>query len=91
MSAWWERKDMPSAEERLAYLEGRVGEQATVLADMRSEVHELRTETNAQFTSLRTAMDARFVAMDGKMTWLIGIQVGMLLMFAGAALSMLLK
>lgn len=114
---------MPTVEERLAYLEGRFGEHATALTDvrgdihelrgdihelraevrtdihaLRGELHELRTDTNVQFTALRSgidtrfaAVDARLAAMDGKFTWLIGIQVTMLLIFAGAALSMAFK
>jgi hypothetical protein len=92
---------MPTVEERLAYLEGRAGDQASALTDMHSELHEtrmelrdLRAETNTGFVSLRNAMDARFTAIDArfaaadsKVTWLIGIQVGMLLMIASAALG----
>jgi hypothetical protein len=82
---------MPTVEERLAYLEGRMGDQAASFVDlrselreMRSELHELRSETNAQFAALRSST-------DGKFTWLIGIQVAMILMFAGAILSGTLK
>lgn len=98
MPAWWDRKDIPSVEERLAYLEGRVGDQATAHVDLCAEVRELRSEMKAGFAGLRTALearftaiDARFVAADAKMTWLIGIQVGMLLMIASAALGYFFK
>jgi len=94
---------MPSVEERLAYLEGRVGDQAAALADIRTDIREVRSEVdglrgdmNQGFASLRGEMDrhfagidARFVAADAKITWLIGIQVGMLLMIASAALGYL--
>jgi hypothetical protein len=89
---------MPSVEERLAYLEGRVGDQATAFIDVRSELRDVRTdlrelrgETNAGFSSLRNAIDSRFAAADAKVTWVIGIQVGMLLMIAGAALGFFFK
>jgi hypothetical protein len=107
---------MPSVEERLAYLEGRVGDQTTVLADLRGDIRGLRTEisgfrgetkqecasfrgeVNQELASLRgdmdrrfTAIDARLAAADAKFTWLIGIQVGMLLMVASAALGFLFK
>ena len=82
---------MPSVEERLAYLEGRVGDQATALIDVRTELRDLRSETNAGFSSLRNAIESRFAAVDAKVTWVIGIQVGMLLMIAGAALGFFFK
>jgi hypothetical protein len=103
---------MPSVEERLAYLEGRVGDQTTATADvradirglrtevngLRTEVNGLRTEMNTGFAAVRTALDGRFAAMDirfaaadAKVTWVIGIQVGMLLMIASAALGFFFK
>jgi chromosome segregation ATPase len=89
---------MPSVEERLAYLEGRMGDEATLLMDLRSEVHEVRTELNnvrSELHELRSETNAQFAALrsstDGKFTWLIGIQVAMILMFAGAILSVTLK
>ena len=96
---------MPSVEERLAYLEGRVGDQATAPADLRAEMRGLRdevngfrNETNTGLASLRNAQDARFAAMDvrfaaadAKLTWVIGIQVGILLMIASAALGAFFK
>ena len=89
---------MPSVEERLAYLEGRVGDQATAhsgisaeFRDVRTELRDFRNETNSGLTSLRNAIDARFAAADARVTWVIGIQVGMLLMIAGAALGFFFK
>jgi hypothetical protein len=82
---------MPSVEERLAYLEGRVGDQATAFIDVRTELRDLRGETNAGFSSLRNAIESRFAAADAKVTWVIGIQVGMLLMILGAALGFFFK
>jgi len=118
---------MPSVEERLADLEGRVGDQTTALADLGGDIRGLRTEisgfrgqmnqelaslraetnhglasfrgeVNQEFASLRgdmdrrfTAIDARLAAADAKFTWLIGIQVGMLLMVASAALGFVFK
>jgi len=36
-------------------------------------------------------METRFAEVDAKITWLIGIQVGMLLMIASAALGYFFK
>jgi hypothetical protein len=121
--AWWDRGEMPTVEERLAYLEGRAGDQTTAIADVRADIRGLRDEVNGlrtEMTGLRTevnggfgtlrsefnrdiaslrgdmdrrfsGIDARFVAADAKVTWLIGIQVGMLLMIASAALGYFFK
>ena len=103
---------MPSVEERLAYLEGRVGDQTDAMVDIRTdirglrgeingfrgeingfrgEMNGLRGEMNGGFATLRTGMEARFAGVDAKITWLIGIQVGMLLMIASAALGYFFK
>ena len=100
---------MPSVEERLAYLEGRVGDHTNAIGEIRTELRDLRNEMNAgfatqrtefgalrgemnqEFTSLRAEMDRRFGSVDAKFTWVIGIQVGMLLMVASAALGYFFK
>ena len=96
---------MPSVEERLAYLEGRVGDQTDAIVDIRTDIRglrgemnglrgdlqSLRGEMNGGFAALRSEMNARFAGVDAKMTWLIGIQVGMLLMIASAALGYFFK
>jgi hypothetical protein len=51
------------------------------------ELASLRGDMDRRFT----AIDARLAAADAKFTWLIGIQVGMLLMVASAALGFLFK
>ena len=103
---------MPSVEERLAYLEGRVGDQTDAMVDIRTDIRGLRGEINGLrgeingfrgemnglrgemhggFAALRTEMETRFAGVDAKITWLIGIQVGMLLTIASAALSYFFK
>lgn len=96
---------MPSVEERLAYLEGRVGDQTDAIVNIRTDIRGLRGEMsglrgemsglrgemNGGFAAMRTEMDARFAGVDAKVTWVIGIQVGMLLMIAGAALGFFFK
>ena len=89
---------MPSVEERLAYLEGRIGDQTDAIVDIRTdirglrgEMNGLRGEMNGGFAALRSEMETRFAGVDAKITWLIGIQVGMLLMIASAALGYFFK
>ena len=89
---------MPSVEERLAYLEGRVGDQTDAIVDirtdirgLRNEMNGLRGEMNGGFAALRSEMETRFAGVDAKITWLIGIQVGMLLMIASVALGYFFK
>jgi len=107
---------MPSVEERLAYLEGRVGDQTDAIVDIRNDIRGLRNEMNGLrgdmnggfaasrsemnglrgdmnggFAALRSEMETRFAGVDAKITWLIGIQVGMLLTIASAAVGYFFK
>lgn len=82
----------------MAYLEGRVGDQTDAIVDIRTDIRGLRGEMsglrgemNGGFAALRNEMEARFAGVDAKVTWVIGIQVGMLLMIAGAALGFFFK
>ena len=45
----------------------------------------------AGFSSLRNAIESRFAAADAKVTWVIGIQVGMLLMILRSGSRVLLQ
>ena len=113
MAAWWHRgSQMPTVEERLAYLEGRGEHQSTSIADVRTSIGDvradirdlrsemsdlrgelgdlrgemsgLRDEMRREIGGLRGEMNRRFEAVDTKFTWVIGIQVTMLLMIAGS-------
>jgi hypothetical protein len=131
MARRWEAGDMPSLEERVAYLEGRFGDQATGmddlrkgqtearadlrngLTDVRTELSEFRADTNRRFdevrgevvglrdetsrwfdevrgevVGLRDETSRRFETFDGKIdrhfTWLVGIQVAVLVAVVGA-------
>lgn len=77
---------MPSAEERLAYLEGRVQEHGATLAQMSDAVIGLRTEVATLAASLRGEMAdlgrelrTEIGALRKEMTtgfrWLVGLQV----------------
>lgn len=75
---------MPSLEERVAYLEGRLEDHATAVDRLRSDGQDLR-ETIRQ---LGERMDRRFDTLDEKVdrhfTWLVGIQVATLVAVVGA-------
>ena len=122
---------MPSLEERVAYLEGRFGDHAATidelrtgqtetrtdlrsgLTDVRRELHEFRADTNRRFDEVRgeivTSGTTRIVAsrkceakwarcarrrtvvlrrstarFDRHFTWLVGIQVAVLVSVVGA-------
>ena len=55
---------MPSVEERLATLEGRIQEQAVFMADVRGStvdaIRELRRDVDQRFEELRRDVDQRF-------------------------------
>ncbi|OFW13816.1 MAG: hypothetical protein A3H29_12835 [Acidobacteria bacterium RIFCSPLOWO2_02_FULL_67_21] len=90
MPTWWEqRRDMPSIEERVAYLEGTVGEHnrmfsaiqdgmadlRTAIQDVRAGLTELRTDMNARFNQV----DQRFAQIDQRFIWMFGTQLAVLL------------
>ena len=59
---------MPSVEERVAYLEGAVGEHTRASASLQHSVADVRTG----LTELRTDMNARFDQVDGRFTQIDG-------------------
>ena len=84
------RKDIADlrVELRTSFADLRI-EIAAVRGDMayRSDVTDLRTEIAAvrgEMAELRRDMNGRFVAMDQKFTWLVGIQVAGLVAVVGA-------
>jgi uncharacterized coiled-coil protein SlyX len=52
--------------------------------EMRGEISGLRGDLYSEMGGLRGEMNRRFEAVDTKFTWVIGIQVTMLVMMAGA-------
>jgi hypothetical protein len=67
---------MPSLEERVSYLEGRLEDHAGTVAGLRQDVRDLRQ----QIVELDSKITRHF-------TWLVGIQVGVLLAVVGALLE----
>ena len=89
---------MPSMEERVAYLEGRVEDHYGAMADLRTElrtdlrelrsdVRDLRVETQSEIRELRADMNRQLHAMDTKINWVIGGQLATALAVIGALLS----
>ena len=96
MPTWWERGgEMPSLEERVAFLEGRFADDVAATAGLRTSVNESGHDTNSRFTELRHDMnarfaqvDARFAALDERLdrhfSRLLGMQVAVLLAVVSA-------
>lgn len=97
-------KSMPTADERIAYLEGRFEEHAGGLTTIRADVAAVRADVRADFAAVRSDLQdlrrhvetldqrisARIDGLDTKMsrqfTWMVGIQVAMLIAMIGALL-----
>jgi hypothetical protein len=91
---------MPTADERIAYLEGRFQEYSLhvtgVRADVaavRSDVQELRTGVSADVAAVRNDLqdlrrhfETLDIQMSRQFTWLVGIQIAVLIAVIGALL-----
>ena len=85
---------MPTLDERVAYLEGRVEEHSTHLAALRDDVHEIRVAIDRLADRLDGRMDrqdSRMDAFDAKLSrqfiWLVGIQIVMFIAMMSAIAS----
>jgi hypothetical protein len=67
---------VPSVDERVAYLEGRVEDHQGAISGLRMEVRELRADMNRQFHALGT-----------RINWVIGSQLATALAVIGALLK----
>jgi hypothetical protein len=74
---------VPSVDERVAYLEGRVEDHYGAISELRADVRELRIEIR----ELRGEMNRQFHALDSKINWVIGSQLAMALAVIGALLK----
>ena len=86
---------MPTLEERVAYLEGRLGDHFAAVDDLRSTYREFRADSNRQFGELRNAIDVLRSEMRTEMhtqfRWLAGIQVTTILAIGGAVVGLYFK
>ena len=87
---------MPTVEERIAYLEGRLEDHAGTVGSVRQDVADLRSrliqhlEQKIQY--LDQKVDRLFFNLDSKISrqfvWLVGMQVAVLLAVIGAVLRL---
>lgn len=70
---------MPQVDQRVAYLEGRMEDHAALMADIRSEMRDLRSIMNRGFERVDEKMDRHFM-------WLVGLMVGTFAALAGLLL-----
>jgi len=83
--------EMPTLEERVAYLEGRGEEHAAAIAEVRLDVRDLRAEMRdlrGEMVRRFEQIDRRFEHVDGKFTWVIGLQFATLLTVIAALLNL---
>jgi hypothetical protein len=88
---------MPALGERVAYLEGTVGEHTQSFADLqhamgdlRTGLTDLRTDMHARFAHVDTRfvqVDQRLAQMDARLVWLVGTQFAVLLAVIAALSS----
>ncbi len=89
---------MPTVEERIAYLEGKVEEHSRGFGELREmvihldqKVDRFREELAARIDALDQRLSARIEALDQKVSkqfiWLVGIQIMVLLSVIGALLG----
>ena len=75
---------MPTVEERVAYLEGRLEDHAGTVGSVRQDVADLRR----LIQHLEQKVDRLFFNLDSKVSrqfvWLVGMQVAVLLAIVGA-------
>jgi tetrahydromethanopterin S-methyltransferase subunit G len=83
-----------SLEERVAYLEGKVEEQSRLGGDLHQSVKQLDQKVDRFREELSNRIDAtnsRIDALDQKVsrqfTWLVGIQIAILLALVGALIK----
>ena len=82
---------MQSLEERVAYLEGRMEDNAAIFGEIRSEMREFRTEMRefrSEVARQFAAVNNRFSVQDDKIDrhfmWMLGAQFAVLLSVIGA-------
>jgi hypothetical protein len=71
---------MESLDERVAYLEGPMEDHTALMADIRADLRELRSEIRADMNRFDQTIDRHFM-------WLAGILVGVLTALAGLAIQ----
>jgi hypothetical protein len=76
---------MPALGQRVAQLEGQMEDHGALMADIRSELRDLRTEMRADMKDLRTGIHGVDQKIDRHFMWVVGILIGVLSAIAGFA------
>ena len=82
---------MPTLEERVAYLEGRLGDHFAAVDDLRSTYREFRADSNRQFGAARAALEHLRTEMHTQFRWLVGMQVTTILAIGSAVVGLYFK
>jgi len=80
---------MVRVEERVAFVEGRMGEQSQQVANIREAVVNLEQRMDRRFDAVDRrfdAIDRRFDQADRRFLWLVGLQVTTLIALVGILL-----
>ena len=84
---------MPTLDERVAYLEGRLEEHSASVSAVRNDISTLRgdvQDVRRQIENLDQRLTGRMDVLDAKasrhFTWLVGIEVATLIAIVGALL-----
>ena len=82
---------MPTLDERVAYLEGRLEEHSSTVDTLRSDIQEFRRQFENRIDGVYSRMDrldSRMDALDARVsrqfTWLVGIQIVMFIALMSA-------
>jgi hypothetical protein len=75
---------MPSVEERLSYVEGRVEEQSQGFGDLRRRIDQLDAKIDTGIARLDGRIDALDQKMSRQFFWLAGFQLTTLLAIVAA-------
>jgi hypothetical protein len=85
---------MPSLDERVAYLEGRLEDHSGAVAFLREDLKALREDLRIGVNRLDTridAVDGKIDRLDDKVsrhfTWIVGLQVALMVAVIGALLG----
>ena len=85
---------MPSLDERVAYLEGRLEDHSGTVAFLREDLKALREDLRIGVNRLDTridAVDGKIDRLDDKVsrhfTWIVGLQVALMVAVIGALLG----
>ena len=77
-TVWW-RRFVITVEERVAFVEGRVGEHSQMIDGVRQAIVSLDQRMDHRFESVEQRMDRRFQRLEDKVDrhfyWVIGVQM----------------